>query len=293
MKWTTTRKSSNVEDHRVRKVPGKMKAAGGAGVLIMALIAMFAGKQSGGLGNLLKQIMGAQQASRASSNTPDAPRSPEEEKLAEFVAHVLGDTEEVWNDVFPQAGLGQYKEPKLRMFTGGTESGCGFANAAIGPFYCSADEKIYIDLSFYQDLKTKLGAPGDFAQAYVIAHEVGHHIQYLLGKSTWVHQQKSRIGELEYNKLSVRLELQADFYAGVWAHYAQRRGLLEVGDVDEALGAANAIGDDRLQKQARGHVQPDSFTHGTSAQRVRWFRNGLRTGDVRQGDTFKVSDSQL
>jgi predicted metalloprotease len=186
--------------------------------------------------------------------------------------------------------MGQtYREPKLVLFTGGVESACGFAKSATGPFYCGADESVYIDLAFYQQLKDRLGAPGDFAQAYVIAHEVGHHVQKLQGTLDTVHGQRRRLSEADYNKLLVRLELQADFYAGVWAHHAQKaRQILEAGDIDEALNAASMIGDDHLQKQAQGYVVPDSFTHGTSAQRSRWFRLGFETGDVSRGDTFSA-----
>ncbi|MFI4897367.1 MAG: neutral zinc metallopeptidase, partial [Phycisphaerales bacterium JB059] len=196
--------------------------------------------------------------------------------------------EDVWNTLFAQQGQ-NYKEPTLVMFRGSTRSGCGFATSATGPFYCPADEQVYIDLGFYDELATRYGAPGDFAQAYVIAHEVGHHIQHLMGTTDFVHQQKGRVSESEYNDLSVRLELQADFLAGVWAHHADRMsGILEAGDIEEGLRAAAAIGDDTLQKRAQGYAVPDSFTHGTSAQRVRWFRKGLESGDLSQGDTFSV-----
>lgn len=211
--------------------------------------------------------------------------SPEEEELAQFVKVVLADTEDVWNKLMPG-----YREPTLTLFTGYVQSGCGQASAAVGPFYCSADERLYIDLSFYDELKNRFGAPGDFAQAYVIAHEVGHHVQYLRGITGKVHAQRERLSEAEYNKLSVRLELQADFLAGVWAHHADAmHNILDPGDIEEALNAASAIGDDRLQKQSRGQVVPDSFTHGTSEQRMRWFRKGYETGDVNQGDTFNTS----
>jgi predicted metalloprotease len=180
-----------------------------------------------------------------------------------------------------------YEEPKLVLFRGRVESACGLADSAVGPFYCPADHKVYVDLQFFQELQEKFGAPGDFAQAYVIAHEVGHHVQNLLGTSDWVHNQRSRLSKTEYNQLSVRLELQADFFAGVWAHHAQRmRNILEEGDIEEAMRAAEAIGDDRLQRQSQGYVVPDSFTHGSSEQRARWFRRGLQTGDIRAGDTF-------
>lgn len=220
------------------------------------------------------------------SQTEPYQASPEEEELTQFVKVVLADTEDVWNQL-----MENYREPTLVLFSGSVQSGCGSASAATGPFYCSADEKVYIDLSFYEDLKNQLDAPGDFAQAYVIAHEVGHHIQHLLGITDKVHTLRGQVSEEEYNKLSVRLELQADFLAGVWAHHANNlNNMLEAGDYEEAMNAASAIGDDRLQKQARGYVVPDSFTHGTSEQRQRWFKKGFDTGDLSQGDTFTASN---
>lgn len=210
--------------------------------------------------------------------------SPEEEELAEFSAVVLSDTELVWNQL-----LDNYREPTLVLFTGSVQSTCGFASAASGPFYCPGDEKLYIDLSFYKELRDRFDAPGDFAQAYVIAHEVGHHIQKLMGLTDKVHSLRGKVSEAEYNRMSVRLELQADYLSGVWAHHAQHTlGVLEDGDIEEALNAASAIGDDRLQRQAQGHVVPDSFTHGTSEQRMRWFKKGYEAGDLSQGDTFNA-----
>ena len=200
---------------------------------------------------------------------------------------MLADTEDVWNNTFRQLGR-QYRNPTLVLFTDQVQSACGVAGAAVGPFYCPGDEKLYIDLSFFRELKARFRAPGDFAQAYVIAHEVGHHIQHLLGTMDQVDSARRRLREAEANQLSVGLELQADFLAGVWAHHAQKRGALEQGDVEEALGAASAIGDDRLQRESQGYVVPDSFTHGTSEQRIGWFRKGLETGDIRQGDTFNA-----
>jgi predicted metalloprotease len=211
--------------------------------------------------------------------------NPEEENLRKFVSVVLADTEDVWHELFQRTGR-QYRDPKLVLFTGQVRSACGMAGAVAGPFYCPRDEKLYIDLSFYRQLKERFHAPGDFAQAYVIAHEVGHHVQNLLGTSDKVQALQGRVSEADANRLSVRLELQADFYAGVWAHYAQKRRILDPGDVEEALQAASAIGDDRLQQESRGYVVPDSFTHGTSEQRSHWFQRGLETGDIRQGDTF-------
>ena len=210
--------------------------------------------------------------------------SPEEEALADFSAVVLAETETVWNQL-----IEGYREPTLVLFTGSVQSACGTASSASGPFYCPGDEKLYIDLSFYQELKSRFKAPGDFAQAYVIAHEVGHHVQNLMGLTDKVHAMRSQLSEEEYNKMSVKLELQADFLSGVWAHHAQKtQQILDEGDIEEALGAASAIGDDRIQKQTQGHVVPDSFTHGTSEQRMRWFKKGFETGDLSQGDTFNA-----
>jgi predicted metalloprotease len=211
-----------------------------------------------------------------------------QDEQAEFVKVVLADTEDVFSKLFAEAGQ-RYQPPTLVLFSGTTSSGCGHASSASGPFYCPGDSKVYIDLSFSDQLHRRFGAPGDFAMAYVVAHEVGHHIQNLLGTSDKVQRLRGRLSEAEYNQYSVRLELQADFYAGVWAHYQRGRGYLESGDFEEAMNAANAIGDDNLQKQAQGHVVPESFTHGTSAQRKQWFRKGYETGDLRQGDTFNAS----
>jgi len=208
--------------------------------------------------------------------------------VADFVAVVLGDTEDTWREEFHRKGA-TYIEPTLVLFSGAVQSACGYAQSAMGPFYCPGDQKVYIDLSFYRDLKDTMNAPGDFAQAYVVAHEVGHHIQNLLGISDKVHAARQRLSETEYNQLSVRLELQADCFSGVWANHADRaRQVIEPGDIDEALNAASQIGDDRLQQQSRGYVTPDSFTHGTSEQRARWFRNGFRTGDMDSCNTFET-----
>jgi predicted metalloprotease len=220
----------------------------------------------------------------------DGPKNPEQERLVDFVEVVLADTEDVWTELFAAQGK-TYRKPKLVLFTGQVQSACGNASAAVGPFYCPADEKVYLDLQFYSDLQRRFRAPGDFAQAYVIAHEIGHHVQKQLGISDKVHAAQGQVSKAEANDLSVRLELQADFFAGVWANHAQRtRMILETGDIEEALNAASAIGDDRLQKQAQGYVVPESFTHGSSAQRVRWFKRGLQTGDMSQGDTFNARD---
>jgi predicted metalloprotease len=215
--------------------------------------------------------------------------SPEQDQLADFTSVVLADTEDTWGEIFRQAGE-TYKEPQLVLFSGSVQSACGYAQAAMGPFYCPRDQKVYIDLSFYRDMKNRLGAPGDFAQAYVIAHEIGHHVQNLMGISGQVQSLQQRSSEVQANQLSVRLELQADCFAGIWANQAERsRQILEQGDIEEALNAATAIGDDRLQRQAKGYVVPESFTHGTSAQRVRWFKRGIQTGDMNQCDTFNTT----
>jgi len=232
---------------------------------------------------LLEQIPSEQQPAVQSSR----PQTAEEDELKQFVAVVLGKTEDVWTDVFRQNGR-QYREPTLVLFTDQVRSACGIAGAAVGPFYCPADEKVYIDLSFYEELRRQFSAPGDFAQAYVVAHEVGHHVQKLLGISDRVDAMQGRLSEVEANQLSVRLELQADFFAGVFARYVQNQGVLEAGDIDEALRAASAVGDDQIQRRTTGYVVPDSFTHGTSEQRLRWFRKGYDTGDIRQGDTFNT-----
>jgi predicted metalloprotease len=236
---------------------------------------------------LLEQSGTSLDTSAPNFETP-AGTSGEEDQLAEFVAVVLGDTEDTWHELFRRMDQ-TYREPQLVLFSGAVQSACGMASAAVGPFYCPADQKVYIDLSFYRDLKYRFEAPGDFAQAYVIAHEVGHHVQNLLGISEQVQRLRSRVDEADGNRLSVMLELQADCLAGVWAHHAQRaRQILEEGDIEEGLNAASAIGDDRLQRRARGTVTPDSFTHGSSEQRIRWFRRGLQTGDVNQCNTFNA-----
>jgi len=282
MLWKGRRESTNVEDRRgVSR--GGMAVGGGVGTIVLIAVALLFGADPR---ELLEQTQtgapqqGVQTGAQRGVN-------PQEDELKKFTSVVLAETEDVWQQLFQQAGK-RYREPKLTLFTGQVRSACGAAGASTGPFYCSGDEKLYIDLSFYRDLKSRLGAPGDFAQAYVVAHEVGHHIQHLLGTMEGVDARQRRLSEADANRLSVMLELQADFYAGVWAHYAQRRGIIEPGDIEEALGAATAIGDDRLQRQGQGYVVPDSFTHGTSEQRVRWFKKGLDTGDIRQGDTFSA-----
>ena len=281
MLWQGRRESENVED--VRGSGGRRLAVGGGiGGLIVVVVYLLLG------GDPLALLDSQQQAQLSQPGQIDnqAPR----DEASKFVAVVLADTEDAWNEIFRQMGR-QYEEPKLVLFTDMTQSGCGFASGASGPFYCPEDRRVYIDLGFYRLLQQRLGAGGDFAQAYVIAHEVGHHVQNLLGISDRVQAARGRVSESEYNQLSVRLELQADFLAGVWARYADRvKRVVEAGDIEEAMRAASAVGDDRLQHSSRGYVVPDSFTHGTSEQRVRWFRRGYETGDLRQGDTFNAPD---
>jgi uncharacterized protein len=280
MRWESGRRSSNVEDRRGIRIPGGFKG-GGIGIIVLALVAMYFGIDPSVILNPEGQQEGGQPAT-STEYTPTA----EENQLADFISVVLADTEDTWNLQFQSLGSA-YQEPTLVLFSGAVQSACGFAQAAMGPFYCPGDQKVYIDLGFYQDLKDTMNAPGDFAQAYVIAHEVGHHVQKLLGISDQVQAARTRLSEKEYNQMSVRLELQADCLAGVWAHHADRsRGVVEPGDIDEALHAASQIGDDRLQQQGRGYVTPDSFTHGTSAQRARWFRQGFASGEFSSCDTF-------
>lgn len=277
MLWRGRQGSSNVDDRRGMS-GGGIAAGGGVGAIIIALLYMFLG----GDPSQAPQLLPGQNSGRELS----AAEKAAEDTMAEFIGVVLKETEDTWKSI-----LQNYQEPTLVLFSGSVQSGCGGASSASGPFYCPADNKVYIDLSFYNDLRTRFGAPGDFAMAYVVAHEVGHHVQNLMGTSDKVQQMRQRVSETDYNKLSVKLELQADFYAGVWAHYAQNRSkILERGDIEEALTAANAIGDDRLQKQSQGHITPDAFTHGTSAQRMYWFKKGFETGDIRQGNTFESDE---
>jgi len=285
MRWQLGRRSRNVQDMRGRGGGGRAVAVGGGlGTIVLALIVMLLG---GDPSVVLDQV------------APTAPYpyetqteiSPEQDQLADMASVVLADTEDTWGEIFQQAGE-TYQEPQLVLFSGAVRSACGNAQSAMGPFYCPRDQKVYIDLSFYQDLKNRHGAPGDFAQAYVIAHEIGHHVQNQLGISSQVQSLQQRSSQAQANQLSVRLELQADCFAGIWAHHGSRSGknfTLEQGDVEEALNAASAIGDDRLQRQARGYVVPESFTHGSSAQRVRWFKQGFQTGDMNQCDTFNTN----
>jgi predicted metalloprotease len=283
MRWEGRRESSNVEDRRGASRP-QMLAGGGLGGIILILLGLIFG------GDFLKLVGGGGGGGLPvgpGGGGAAAPANPQEEERAKFVRVVLADTEDVWNQVFPQAFGKEYEEPTLVMFSGRVQSGCGLASAGMGPFYCPNDRKVYIDLDFYDDLKSKFGAGGDFAQAYVVAHEVGHHVQNLLGLTDEVHKYQGKVPQAQYNDLSVRLELQADYLAGCWAHYGQRtKRFLEPGDIEEALNAANAIGDDAIQEKMQGYVVPDSFTHGSSDQRVKYFREGLETGDLSQIDKF-------
>ena len=284
MRWESGRQSENVEDRRGAHV-SRGVVGGGIGTILLVLVALYFGVDPSIIIN-----QGQMPIPGAGAPTQSEPysASPEEKRLAEFVSVVLADTEDTWQALFRNMGK-TYEEPKLVLFSQAVESACGMASAAMGPFYCPMDQKVYIDLSFYNDLKNRFGAPGDFAQAYVIAHEVGHHVQNLLGIAEKVHSLRSRSSETEANKLSVMMELQADCLSGVWAYHADRaRKILEEGDVEEALNAASSIGDDRMQRQGRGTVTPDSFTHGSSAQRVRWFKRGLETGNLGQCNTFQT-----
>jgi len=282
MRWEHGRRSDNIEDRRGIRVGGKGLVGGGIGAIVLALVAMYFGVDPSVVLNQVANQAPTQEEQQATF-------SPEEEKLKEFMSVVLADTEDVWGALFQRSGRA-YQPPKLVLFSGAVESACGFAEAAMGPFYCPADQKLYLDMQFFNDLAQRHDAPGDFAQAYVVAHEVGHHVQTLLGISEQVHAARSRASITEGNALQVKVELQADCFAGVWAHHAHKqRQILEPGDTAEALAAAAGVGDDRLQKQARGVVVPDSFTHGSSEQRMRWFSRGLQSGDPGQCDTFKAA----
>ncbi len=280
MRWRGERQSSNIEDRR--GIGPKVAVGGGLGTIVVLILALLFGADP-------RQLLEQAPSSPSSDVQSSRPLNPEEEELKQFVSVVLAKSEDVWNDMFRRNGS-QYREPTLVLFTDRVESACGMAGAAVGPFYCPADEKVYIDLSFYEALRRRFNAPGDFAQAYVIAHEVGHHVQNLLGINERVSAMQRRVSEAQANDLSVRLELQADFFAGVFARYVQNQGILEPGDIEEALRAASAVGDDEIQRRTTGYVVPDSFTHGTSEQRLRWFRRGYETGDMRQGDTFSTSN---
>jgi len=281
MLWQGQRESDNVEDERRSGGGGRLVLGGGIGTVILVVLYLV-------LGGDPQALFNSQQAQLPQTAQYDS-QAPHDD-ASKFVAVVLADTEDAWHEIFRQMGR-EYEEPKLVLFTDQTRSGCGFASGATGPFYCPEDRRVYIDLGFFRQLQDRLGAGGDFAEAYVIAHEVGHHVQNLLGISDRVQAAHRRMSEAEYNQLSVRLELQADFLAGVWARYADRvKHIVEAGDIEEAMRAASAVGDDRLQYRSRGYVVPDSFTHGTSEQRVRWFRRGYETGDLNQGDTFNARD---
>jgi uncharacterized protein len=281
MLWQGRRESENVEDARGSGGGGRIVLGGGIGTVILVVLYLL-------LGGDPQALFNSQQAQLPQSAQIDT-QAPRDE-ASKFVGVVLADTEDAWNEIFRQMGR-QYEEPRLVLFTDLIQSGCGFASGATGPFYCPQDRRVYIDLGFFRQLQERLGAGGDFAEAYVIAHEVGHHVQNLLGIADRVQAARGRVSQSEYNQLSVRLELQADFLAGVWARYTDRvKHVVEAGDIEEAMRAASAVGDDRLQSRSRGYVVPDSFTHGTSEQRARWFRRGYETGDLRQGDTFNAPE---
>jgi uncharacterized protein len=283
MDWEGGRRSENVEDRRGISVGGV--AGGGIGVVVIAVIAMFLGVDP----RVVLQEMGQGQAPTVQEHA--VPVDPAQDKLKDFVSVVLADTEDTWGEIFSRGGS-QYERPKLVLFTGAVRSACGLAQSAVGPFYCPGDHKVYIDLDFYNMLEKRFGAPGEFAKAYVVAHEIGHHVQNLLGISAKVQTAMQRASPERANQLSVRMELQADCYAGIWGNHANRsRHILQSGDVESALNAASAIGDDKLQMQSRGYVSPESFTHGTSAQRVQWFKRGLDSGELSACDTFKAGNT--
>lgn len=285
MKWRNRRVSNNVEDRRAETGVSRGIKTGGIGVVVVTLAAMYFGVDPEIILSLMDNSGNQSPSTQQSTYRPSA----EQQELGQFVGTVLADTEDTWNKIFRQSGQ-RYQEPKLVLFTDAVRSACGNAEAAMGPFYCPGDYKIYIDLGFYKQLKNQHDAPGDFAQAYVIAHEVGHHVQNLLGISGKVHNAQRSMSREKGNQLSVRLELQADCFAGLWAHHTEKaKRILEQGDIEEALNAASAIGDDRLQKQARGYASPESFTHGSSKQRVKWFKKGILGGSIQECDTFSAS----
>jgi hypothetical protein len=283
MKWLGRRQSDNMDDRRGMSGGGKAVVGGGLLGIVILLLNTFGGENAQMITPILEQL------NNRGQSAPTEQRDLTAEEIAEgkFIEAILVDTEDVWDKIFQENNM-QYQRPKLVLFTGGVETDCGNATSASGPFYCPGDQKVYMDLSFFEELKTKFGAEGgDFATAYVIAHEIGHHVQTLLGTSTKMRKMQEGKSQAEANKLSVALELQADFYAGVWTHYNQKmNNILEEGDIDEALSAAHAVGDDAIQAKIQGHIVPESFTHGTSAQRKAWFMKGYKTGDIRQGDTF-------
>ncbi|MDA6072351.1 neutral zinc metallopeptidase [Flavobacterium sp. AC] len=279
MKWQGRRQSDNVEDRRSIS-GGKVVVGGGIIGIIILLVNVFGGENAQLITPVLEQLQGGQQQTEATATL-----SKEDEEMGNFVRVILADNEDIWSKIFAEHGM-KYKNPKLVLFRGSVNTACGGASSASGPFYCPADQKVYMDLGFFEELKTKFGAKGgDFAIAYVIAHEIGHHIQTLIGTSAKMHQAQEGKSQAQANKLSVALELQADFYAGVWTHYNQEN--LDTGDIEEALSAANAVGDDAIQSKMSGQVIPDSFTHGTSEQRMYWFKKGFKTGDINQGNTFE------
>lgn len=282
MRWKGRRQSDNIEDRR--GLSGrKVALGGGLGAIALTVIILL-------LGGNPDEVMQNLQISPATGQEQVQPLTEEERELGEFVGVILADTEDVWKSIFRSQGRA-YREPRLVMFTNLTDSACGYAQAVTGPFYCPGDESVYIDLGFFQEMQRRLGARGDFAWAYVIAHEIGHHVQNQLGILQQVQERQQRVSQQEANRLLVRLELQADFLAGVWAHHAQQlKNILEAGDIEEGMNAAASVGDDRIMKQQQGYVVPDAFTHGTSEQRVRWFKKGLETGDLSLGDTFSAVD---
>ncbi len=286
MKLDGRRESTHVEDRR--GVGGKAAGLGIGGVAIVAILTLLMGGNLGDVFQTVVQSGGLGQT--VSSYEPTA----ENEALAKFSRQILASTEDVWTRYFADNGLGDYKAPTLVLYTGSTSTSCGQGQAAMGPFYCSADENLYIDLSFFSSMRQQLGADGDFAYAYVIAHEVGHHVQHLLGTLDQAHSQMARMSKADANRMSVRIELQADFYAGMWGHYESALfGSLEDGDLQEAINCASVIGDDYLQKKAQGYAVEESFTHGTAQQRMKWLKKGLNTGDIRQGNTFSISEKEL
>lgn len=290
MKLDGRRESNNVDDRRGRST-GKMVAGGGIGAVIIGII--FTLLSGGDLGSALQSIDINDITSQQPSQQTTQKFTKEQEELAKFSRQILAGTEDVWTEVFAKMGK-RYDPPTMVLFTNSVKTGCGNGQASMGPFYCSADQCLYIDLSFFSDMKRSLGADGDFAYAYVIAHEVGHHVEYLLGTLNEAHNKMARLNKKDANKVSVRLELLADFYAGVWGHHDNKMfGSLEDGDIEEAIKCAQVIGDNYLQEKAQGYSMPESFTHGTSAQRMKWLKKGLDTGDVRQGNTFEQSDASL
>ena len=279
MKWEGRRQSSNVDDRRGISGKGGLLAGGGIVGIIVVLLQLFGGETGQQVASVVNQVAGGNQTQQ----TERVELTAEQKKIGDFTATVLADTEDVWEKVFAENRLGTYEKPTLVLFTASVNTGCGQASSSVGPFYCPADHKLYMDMDFFEELKTRFGAKGgDFAIAYVMAHEVGHHIQTLLGTSQQVRRQQQGLSQAAANKWSVAQELQADFYAGVWAHHNQK--YLDVDDIDEALSAANAVGDDAIQKRMQGHVVPDSFTHGTSEQRKYWFTKGYKTGDINEGN---------